>query len=109
MKKLTLNETWKRCLRMWRWIVKEWEKDNTQIVGILKEIWLEKYDPDANLEYDCYFCNYYMESNCSNCPPVLVNKKFRCWNSSYSFDCKPNKFLAKLEQLNKIRLSKLKK
>lgn len=39
-KKLTLNQTWVLCLRMWRWIVKVWQTPRYKRYAVweLKEI-----------------------------------------------------------------------
>ena len=42
MKKLNLNETWRLCLKMWKWIAKESKKNFSFSVFGLKEQWLEE-------------------------------------------------------------------
>jgi hypothetical protein len=95
---------------MWRWIVKEWKRDKTQDVDDLKIEWLSQHYPDTNFEGDCFFCEYdenmYYTGICSSCPGRLVSRYFLCTNPAYHYENKPDKFLAKIEQLNKKRLKK---
>ena len=102
---MTLAKTWQNCLRMWRWVVEEWKKDNDIDVDELKEMWLEENDSDTSLKADCYFCER-AGTSCDKCPGKLVSKSFDCQYKKYHYLWHPDKFLKKLEQLNKKRLSK---
>ncbi len=108
MKKLTLDETWKRCLSMWRWIAKQRKSGRQQTVPGLKCEWLQVNDPHAHLGADCYFCEY-METHrsqgkdkCPGCPGCRVDPTFSCLGTPYDYH-DPIKFLRKLEQLNRKR------
>ena len=114
-KKLTLDGAWVKCLRMWRWIVKKWKKDPAILVSELKEKWLTANDPKAELLNDCYFCEYARRQNprmiisflgCRACPARKVEASFHCEKDTHHWFCYPDKFLAKLEQLNKKRRGK---
>lgn len=112
-KPLTLNQTWVICLRMWRWIAKNWKPGNS--VRYLKRKWLynngfknKKYRPAKN----CFFCDYNKrrsDGTCENCPAVLVDSKFHCSNIDYSYDNRPKEFYQKLLELNRIRKQRIKK
>ena len=108
MKKLNLDETWKKCLLMWRWIIRQPCPRN---VLRLKEKWLKKNGFDyGDIESDCFFCDYanrYM--GCFSCPGGKVEKNFSCCNYDYHYFYKPVAFLKKITELNKIRLAKKEK
>ena len=109
--KLTLNQTWKECLRMWKWIDGEIKKDNTQCVAALKWAWLGNngYEPEK-VEATCFFCDWCVQNGggCSSalCPGKQVSKRIGCDNSANGYDTKPRKFYKKLLQLNAKRKSK---
>ena len=107
-KKMTLDEAWDKCLKMWRWVVKQTKEDDTLVVRELKRDWLKVNDPDASLADDCYFCEYadQCDDACSSCPGVLADKFFDCGASGCEWDIEPLAFLAKLEELNRKRLAK---
>lgn len=102
---MTLEKTWQKCLKMWRQIVKEWKENRYLDVEVLKENWLQKNDPDVSLLSDCYFCNY-DDNGCNKCPGRLVSPSFDCTDDRYNFEYHPDKFLQKLEQLNRKRKDK---
>lgn len=121
MKKLNLDETWRLCLQMWRWIDEQiekhdmhcWENHN------LKSLWLKKQRIKRHVLMNCFFCDYAEKRNgllvkdnnsnynCPECPARLVNRKFNCekWKS-YCWCDNPRAFYVKLVALNKIRLAK---
>lgn len=108
MKKLTLNETWRLCLSMWRWIAKQWREGTELTVGQLKRLWLEKHEHEG-VYLNCFFCEYrYSRGNCENCPGALVDSAFRCGNSEYEWCKNPIGFYNKLRSLNRKRLAKRK-
>ena len=104
-KKLTLNQTWTLCLRMWRWIAKVWTPDGLD-VDILKVQWM-KDNGFEDIESGCFFCDIskYIDS-CIDCPGRLVNLHFKCSNWEYSWSYKPVEFYKELLRLNKIRKAK---
>jgi hypothetical protein len=122
MKKLTLDETWDRCLKMWRWVVAKWEPNKTIDVVRLKDAWLKEYRPKDKLRCNCYFCEYAKQRDkaqrvnedgvCNSgwtlCPGRLVSPRFDCQNPKYDWSWYPDAFLRKVEQLNKKRLEQKK-
>lgn len=112
MKKLTLNQTWRLCLKMWKWIAKQIRDGSKLSVDKLKRKWLKTHTKDA-ITNDCYFCEYdQLHStkrdgpNGCNCPGNRIEKDFGCMNSDYHFEHKPLKFYAKLLELDKKRKAK---
>lgn len=108
MKKRTLNQTWVLCLRMWRWIAKEWDKEKD--VGELKLQWLQEHgflsDLFEGIYNSCFFCEYnkgIKQLACQNCPGVLVNPLFTCGNDAYNYETNPPAFYKELLRLNRIR------
>ena len=121
MKKLTLNQTWVLCLRMWRWIAHKWEEGD--VVWKLKDQWLiDNGYSDIDLQHDCFFCEWAVLQRLSKrneiqkrseyihgqgckkwCPGCKVDSEFNCRNSKYNYDLKPKAFYAELLRLNQIR------
>lgn len=116
MKRLTLAQTWKECLRMWKWISEQPmpKYDLLDNIENLKEQWLNEHDYIlSTMDSDCFFCNYASEHEtindndcCQNCPGRLVSKSFSCIDYRYRYDEQPKKFYKKLVQLNKKRLER---
>ena len=116
-KKLTLDETWKLCLKMWKWIAetaKSWEPVEEDVVEALKDAWLAQNWMGSKLDHDCFFCEYdeQRKHGCQSCPAKKVDRSFYC-NQPYSnelcFWMRPVQFYAKLKQLNRKRLAKKRK
>lgn len=109
---MTLNKTWKECLRMWKWIAEVW-KPEMEVVSLKKQ-WLREHGYGTiNLRNDCFFCEYMinnrdiMSIRCEpDCPGGLVNSRFSCVRLSYDYAEKPKAFYRKLVALNKKRLEK---
>jgi hypothetical protein len=109
MKKLNLEDTWKYCMRMWRWIADRIGAGDKRTIVDLKDAWIEKH----NVEYlvnNCFFCQYNFRpiirdncDNCDNCPARKINKGFHCGNVGYAWHSKPIKFYNQLRKLNKLR------
>lgn len=103
---MDLNETWKNCMSMWRWISENWKPGMS--VSIMKHQWLSKhgYTSDGGLDQNCFFCEYdvQLEHDCENCPGTLVDDEFYCGTLEYCFRDKPHKFYLKLRRLNYKRL-----
>jgi len=111
-RKRTPEQTWSKCIRMWRWIVAQIVKNPDADVVDLKCQWFSKHDPYATVAADCYFCEWvlrYSHGNnmCHSCPAYLVDKDFHCGNPAYNYEIKPAAFLAKIEELNKRRKAQL--
>ena len=121
MKRLTLDETWTLCLRMWKWIAGEVKKGSREDVDDLKAEWLEDNNfEDEYFANDCFFCGYVEErtgktpypdegGTCALCPAKKVAEFFGCCEDEYHYSGKPLAFYAKLVELNKKRLSKKRK
>lgn len=116
MKKLSLNETWDLCLKMWKWIAKEKRADNKLSVDSLKTEWLQNHGFEKDSVYnDCFFCVYEethtrtvipKANGCPACPGTKVDLFFNCMDFDYHYDKYPVKFYNKLRALNKIRMAK---
>jgi len=129
VKRLTLDETWEECLRMWKWIASsprlpKHKCPSHYLIVELKRTWLKKegYDPQGMAD-KCFFCEYavqkYIDSNgklpkslslrCSYCPGRKVSRKFDCMCDDYNYARFPKRFYAELCRLNKIRMDKKRK
>ena len=117
MKRLTLDETWVLCLKMWKWTDEQIEEHGIDYAeeNNLKRLWLKKQRFRRNIVLNCFFCDYACKQggflndlgNCPSCPGRLVRPNFHCEKrESYRWDEKPRKFYKKLVELNKIRLAK---
>lgn len=113
--KLTLNQTWRECLKMWKWIVEQIDfktfhkiKNKTRYIERLKREYLKSINLDNVIMMNCFFCEYddKHEDECQSCPGRLAVPDFRCINKSYSWSSCPDKFYAKLLELDKKRKSK---
>ena len=105
MKRLTLDQTWEQCLKMWRWIVRQ---PCPRDVDALKTQWLEKNGFNY-VQAGCFFCEFTQKDEaCSRCPGAKVDRDFRCWDEDYEWEEKPAAFLREITELNKIRLTKKK-
>jgi len=109
-KKLTLEQTWRHCLAMWKWIAEEVKQEGTWDVYVLKIEWMYKHPQFGRIVAGCFFCQYDYEQGtaaCSQCPGRLVSKSFHCQDhKTYCFSEKPVKFYQKLLELNKKRKEK---
>ena len=54
---MTLNQTWKNCIRMWEWIVEQTEKGHEYSVDDLKGQWLQDHGFNY-INSNCFFCKY---------------------------------------------------
>lgn len=113
MKKLTLNQTWKYCLVMWKWIAGQIEQGSTSTIDTLKAQWLRRHPRFGEIYNNCFFCEYLNQhptnkkGDCPTCPGRLVNRQFNCMdNATYNFGKKPLEFYAKLLELDKKRKKK---
>ncbi|MHC4397755.1 MAG: hypothetical protein ACYS1A_19090 [Planctomycetota bacterium] len=115
MKRLTLDETWKKCLSMWRWIAKQKRKGCATPVWWLKTQWMEEHGyEDEEIEENCFFCDYAnhrqedCEEDCDSCPARMVEKDFNCQDEVHHWARNPIVFYNKLVLLNRKRLAKKK-
>ena len=121
---LTLEETWQLCIKMWKWIVAEWEKleerpvEEVEIwVNGKKSLWLESNGyGDVDIDSDCFFCEWVKKHttdkirNCVSdklCPGCMVDKNFSCYKAGWDSD--PPRFLKEIMRLDKIRKARMKK
>ncbi len=111
MKKLTLDQTWKLCMSMWRWIAKQKREGSRLTVEQLKNQWLIAHGYGGKgIRDNCFFCEY-MASHSTmpcekGCPGTRIDKKFWCLDLSYHFLDNPIAFYNKLVSLNRKRLAK---
>lgn len=105
---MTLDQTWRACLAMWKWVADEWVADRS--VKSLKKDWLRaNIGTNWNLQADCFFCQYRKEHKtlgdgvCATCPGMLVDEDFGCESAAYKYDTKPKQFYQKLLELNAKR------
>lgn len=110
MKKLTLDQTWKLCLSMWRWIAKQIRQGSFLSVRLLKRIWLENHGYyDKEISENCFFCEYserHKFKDCDGCPGIKVDIEFGCGKSEYDWFSNPIAFYNKLRALNRRRMAK---
>ncbi len=122
MKRLTLDETWVLCLKMWKWIAMKVraaiKAGKTWNVNTLKKEWLEKHGFEDIVD-DCFFCDFYDKRRKSDsglgclesglCPGRKVDDLFDCATTDYHYCNKPIAFYKKLCELYKLRLAKKRK
>ncbi len=115
MERLTLNETWKYCMSMWKWIAKQKKAGSRKKVPALKQQWMTSNKAKNTAISDCFFCEYGMThersvtsrgTGCSDCPAVFVDNKFDCEDKKYNWRTSPIAFYNKLVSLNRKRLKK---
>ena len=113
MRKLSLDMTWTECLRMWKWISRQWLDPNHLglSVGMFKRIWLENngYPTHVDESMNCFFCRYAgvtrnFVQDCTECPGALIDKTFRCSMEKYNYEQLPREFYQELRRLHKIYL-----
>lgn len=97
-----LDEAWKQCLEMWKWIAGQDGEVTT-----LKEEWMRQTDNYGRIRDNCYFCHYSAddgdECDCYHCPGVLVDPTFNCHYPTYHYEYSPLEFYQKLLELDAIR------
>ncbi len=112
MKRLTLDQTWIECMRLWKHIarkvraaIKAGEKWN---VDDLKREWCIKHGCEG-LNLSCFFCEYDDERqnrlgsrDCSFCPAKKIDKGFYCSEGELSCFDNPLDFYAELRRLHKL-------
>ncbi len=114
VKKLTLNETWRLCLKMWRWIAKQVKEGTKKSTDKLKLEWLKNNWAGKKLYGSCFFCEYLEKHpkagnacpSCPSCPAVMIDPKFSCMGTAYDYEGYPIKFYNKLVSLNRKRNKK---
>lgn len=107
-KGLSLEESWNKCLEMWKWIAEaELGNPGKYHVESYKEMWLQENFGGRTPTANCFFCDYTDHRHddcCLTCPAVLIDPLFDCDDDLYSYLIKPVAFYNKLVELNEIRL-----
>lgn len=111
--KMSLDQTWKNCMSMWRSMARKVRAGDTRHAFDLKQEWLNDHGFDLSSMTDaCFFCQYAKDntpkkriSTCSYCPACMVDPDFDCDRTdlSYSWD-EVIGFYNKLVSLNRKRL-----
>ena len=99
---MTLNETWKNCLAMWKWIAEQIQDNPDLDVKDLKMEWLDNNGFGTTIVEDCFFCDY-APGNCLHCPGKLIDPSFHCEAEEYHYLESPVAFYEKIVALNKKR------
>jgi hypothetical protein len=121
MKKLTKDQAWEECIKMYSWIAEN-HQDFDDIpkakAHYLKTqtTYAENTAPSGQQEngdllHNCFFCEYakkpnnYGAADCNKCPARLDDPKssFHCANPSYNFAYCTEAFLVKLIEINAER------
>ncbi len=109
--RLKLDDTWKYCRAMWKWIVKVRKSGSRKSVDSLKSEWLaDSIFGTQKIDSDCFFCEYYItnrrgpDNDCfTRCPGAKIDPGFSCTCSDYHYEDDPEAFYKKIVQLDRIR------
>lgn len=108
--RMNLDDTWKNCLSMWRWIAKEVRGGNKRSSACLKRDWLRRRDI-RHISSDCFFCHFGVthdlqvkNAECEICPASKIDPTFYCMTVEYDYCAEPIAFYNKLVSLNRKRL-----
>jgi len=110
MRGLSLDETWKQCLAMWKWVAGHSARGH----AFRKATWLYEHGFKYT-HFGCFFCAYAKSKGVrsieciSRCPARRVDPNFFCTDSEIHFEYHPRRFYHRLVALNKERLAKRKK
>lgn len=105
--KLTLDQAWDICLKLWTEVVRDIDEGSRLSVVRLKQNHLP-----AQFRYcalGCPFCQFTDErrkpgdTNCQHCPARLVDPTFMCHSKLYGYNVDARLFLAKLQELDAKR------
>ncbi len=118
MKKLSLDKTWKECIRMWGWIAKCVHQPYNN-VNTLKTKWLKAngYNWDE-VKNTCFFCHHTINpvhalflqySDCDKCPGRKMEKGWACTERDNHYRNHPIRFYNDLCRLYKLRIKRLAK
>lgn len=97
--KMTLDETWKNCLKLWKFVARRVRGHTT--VYDLKAEWMDEHN-FYGVELNCFFCEA-SAGNCRTCPGAIIDPDFRCDNDEYDWNNHPIKFYKELVSLNRKR------
>lgn len=121
--KLSLNETWKRCFKMWKDMIAvlkiaSEDEDVTIDVAAIKKIWLQLNGYKKYICNDCFFCDYVENSTnghiedpdipggCPTCPGTKIDPNFACQKARCHWAENPEGFYQELIRLNRIRIAR---
>ena len=107
MKRLTLKEAWRLCVKgQWHWIQLRIKRGDKRDVDVLKEVWMKKHSFEDLIRLNCFFCEYdeQQKAHCISCPAKKIDPDFRCCHPDYRFFRRPLDFYAKITELYKIYL-----
>ena len=109
MKRLTLKEAWRLCVKgQWHWIQLRIKRGDKRGVEELKKVWMKKHGFE-NIRADCFFCAYARQAQerkywCIYCPAKKIDPDFCCSRTAYHYQDRPLDFYAKITELYKIYL-----
>ena len=112
--RMTLDDTWKKCLSMWKWVAKEKRVDPSDNADDLKSRWLRSKGIEGVFE-TCFFCDHanrhkkdddFDYHTCRLCPARKIEPDFTCCgsNNPHHYHTHSVKFYNKLVSLNRKRL-----
>lgn len=107
---LSLDETWKLCLKQWEWIAEQACLERGKVnVTALKHQWVNDHGFGlTKTGVACFFCEYAGTADTrlckGKCPARLVEPNFDCMNKQYHYSNRPIQFYHKLLELNERRL-----
>ena len=102
MREITVDEAWTLCMKDWSNIARAIRRGSEENVEFLKRIHTSKLDGNLPVA-DCFFCERSIQigGNCQ-CPPTLIDKKFRCSNEDYHYRTFPLLFYKEIQRLYRI-------
>ena len=106
---MTENEIWKKCRAMLEWVAEHYEEYDT--VEDAKDAYFDMMEivGDDIPDHGCYFCED-TKFVCSQCLAVKIDPDFSCYangpDNPYHYFHHPKEFLAKIIELDTIRLDK---
>ena len=100
-KDMMIDEIWKQCIKMWRWIVRQIEAGDERTIHKLKRTWLQEHGFSPSIHGACFFCESC--TNCGNCPGAIIDECFSCFRDDIAYNLHPKAFLKELFHLDNIR------
>ncbi len=105
-----LNQSWKNCRRMWKWVSENLPEEfskidlvkKEEVIRKLKAKWLKDNRFTKRISQDCFFCEYDKQHGnlCMGCPAVLIEPNFHCDDPEQSFRFEPIKFYIRILELD---------
>ena len=99
-----LDEIWKLCKSMWRWVAEHIDEFNGNVPKA-KSVWLNDHGfvGSKRPRSDCFFCDAAGVGSCEFCPGYDIDPAFDCGDSDYSHYTKPKKFYNKIRSMDRKR------